>query len=166
MARPIIMRSGIRCARYEWQNPPFKRWSQTCNMVCRLEYSIWLCALRARMPPGYIYRHKIPILFDITTNHIWCGLCIRESSYRWGNDKWPAKSTLSTFGKGGAESVATESARSSLSPFLQYISDTQNKFFHFLQPIKQSNKQHVESTFQKVEPKTKYMYLITDEERN
>jgi len=31
-----------------------------------------------------------------------------------------------------------------LSPFLQYISDTQNKFFRFLQPIKPSNKQHVE----------------------
>jgi hypothetical protein len=31
-----------------------------------------------------------------------------------------------------------------LSPFLQYLSDTQNKFFRFLQPIKPSNKQHVE----------------------
>jgi hypothetical protein len=28
--------------------------SQTCNMVSWLEYSIWLCALRARMPGFYL----------------------------------------------------------------------------------------------------------------
>ena len=140
----------------DWQKPSFERWSQTSNTV-------YACAHCVRGCRGFIYRHKIPNLFDITTTHIWFGLRIQETIYRWGNDIWPTKST---FGKGGAKSVATGIDRMSLSPFLQYISDTQNKGFHFLQPIKPSNKQHVESTFQKVEPKTKYMSFITDEERN
>lgn len=126
MARPIVMRSGVWCARYEWQNPPFKRWSQTCNMMCRLEYSIWLCALRARMPPGYIYRHKIQVLISI-----WQTIYGVVSVYE---NRFIAEETIND----------PQNDTASLSPFLQYISYTQNKFFRFLQPIKPSNKQHVE----------------------
>jgi len=62
-------------------------------MVCKLDI-VYTCAHCVREAGGFIYRVILAGYVRYMADHIWCGICIQESSYRWWNNKWPTKSTF------------------------------------------------------------------------
>jgi len=136
MARPIVTRSGIRCARYEWQNPPYERWSQT-----RIQYML---VRTACADAGFLFIvTNLSNMFIISRTIYGASLCIRESIYRWGNDKRLTK----------RNDVFKPFSTIYPTPEIP-IPSSAKQIANYIQTSNMSNIQ------------TKYMSLITDEERS